>query len=383
MTTTRLITAMSAAALIIASGGFGAFYAWTTGSHHGPLIGVLSVIMALGLEGAKPFAIEGALTAARSWSLFRAAALALLGVVAVAYSLTAELSLMAATRADNAAQRARASTVATAAKARYDAAQRELATLPMARPVAVIDAEIKRLKTTPKLAPCENTTARDFGPISRRVCTEIAALNAEAGTTVRRSELQTILATAERDIASAPLATDADPAATALAVYLAAIGVPSDAGTLSKWLALIPVLTLEVGSALAVVLAGIGDHVRSGTVPREAEHRSSARAPEMAPERAVAADLGSGAPITAPDESTAHSPVSGPAATGLSDLGRALLEHLHVHGGIVRSGQRGLAKVLGASTSELHRTIHALAATGAIVMTAAPTGTELRIVGGG
>jgi hypothetical protein len=345
-----------------------------TGSHHGPIVGILSVVMALGLEGAKPFAIEGALTAARSLAPVRAIALALLGVVAVAYSLTAELSLMAATRADTAAQRARGSTLATAAKARYDAAQRELAALPMARPVAVLDAEIKRLKTTPKLASCGNTTARDFGPISRRVCAEIAALNAEAGTTVRRSELQTILATAERDIASSPLATDADPAASALAAYLAAIGVPSDAGTLSKWLALVPVLALEVGSALAVVLTGLGDR---GTVPRGAERRRFVEHPETA----IAADLGSGAPIPAPNENAAHGPVSGPVAAGLSDLGRALLEHLHAHGGIVRSGQRGLAKVLGASTSELHRTIHALAATGAIVMTAAPTGTELRIVG--
>lgn len=363
----------SAAALVIASAGFGAFYAWTTGSHHGPALGALSVIMALGLEGAKPFAIEGALTAARSLAPVRAIALALLGVVAVAYSLTAELSLMAATRADNSAQRARASTVATAAKDRYDATQRELATLPMTRPISVLDAEIKRLQMTPQLASCDDTSARSFGPVSRRVCAEIAALNAEAGTTVRRTELETILTTAERDIASAPLATDADPAATALAVYLAAIGVPSDAGTLSKWLALVPVLALEVGSALAVVLAGLGG---LGTAPREMERRVSVEAPE----RADAAELGLGAPITAPDESAAHSPVSDPATTGLSDLGRALLEYLQMHGGMVRSGQRGLAKVLGASTSELHRTIHALAATGAIVMTAAPSGTELRLI---
>jgi hypothetical protein len=77
-----------AAALVIASAGFGAFYAWTTGSHLSPVLGALSVIMALGLEGAKPFAIEGALTAARSSSsLSRAIALALLGLVAVAYKL--------------------------------------------------------------------------------------------------------------------------------------------------------------------------------------------------------------------------------------------------------------------------------------------------------
>jgi len=369
MTTTRIIAATSAAALVTASGGFGAFYAWTTGSHHGPLLGALSVVMALGLEGAKPFAVEGAFKAARSLSPARAIALALLGVVAIAYSLTAELSLMAATRADNAAQRAQASALASAAKARYDAAHRELSALPISRPAAVLDAEVRRLRMTPKLARCDDPTARDFGPVSRRVCTEIAALNAEAGTTARRSELRTIIAAAEHDIASAPLATDADPAATALVAYLSAFGVPSDAETLSKWLALIPVLALEVGSALAVVLAG-------GTVPRKAERRVSAEGSQ----KANAAAIGSGVSIPASDESAAHSPVSGPLRAGLSDLGRALLEHLQVHGGTVRSGQRGLAKTLGASTSELHRTIHALAATGAIVMTAAPTGTELRIV---
>lgn len=100
----RIITAASATALVIASAGFGAFYAWTAGSHHGPVLGILFVVMALGLEGAKPFAVEGIFTSLRSWSFGRAAAMAALAVVAVAYSLTAELSLMASIRADSAAQ---------------------------------------------------------------------------------------------------------------------------------------------------------------------------------------------------------------------------------------------------------------------------------------
>lgn len=332
--------------------------------------------MALGLEGAKPFAIEGAFAAARSLSLVRTIALSLLGIVAVAYSLTAELSLMAATRADNAAQRSQASTLAVAARARYAAAQRELVALPTARPIAVLDAEIKRLRMTPKLASCEDTTARDFGPVSRRVCTEIAALIAEAGTTTRRSELHTIIAIAERDIAAAPLATDADPAATALAVYLAAIGVTSDAGTLSKWLALVPVLALEVGSALAVVLAGTarahGRNERTGTVPTSRECPVSPCANAKAPKKPDAADLECEATTATPQESSAPSPLSG--------LARAIVEHLQIHGGRVRKGQRSLAKTFGASTTELHRTIHALAATGVIALHTAPTGTELRLV---
>ena len=64
----RVIINLSAAALVAASAGFGAFYAWTTGNHHGTLVGGLFVLMALGLEGAKPFAIEGAFAALRKWS---------------------------------------------------------------------------------------------------------------------------------------------------------------------------------------------------------------------------------------------------------------------------------------------------------------------------
>jgi hypothetical protein len=346
----RIVTATSAAALVAASAGFGAFYAWTTGYNHGPIIGALSVLMALGLEGAKPFAIEGVFTALRSWSLVRALALAALGSVAVAYSLSAELSLMAGTRADNAAQRSQASDTVATAKARYAAAQRELEALPMTRPVAAINAEIARLKTTRGLAPCDDTSAPGYGAVTRRVCAQIAAQSAEAATSVRRDELQATLHSAERDLAAAPLATDADPAASALVTFLAAAGVPSDAGTLSKWLALVPVLALEVGSALAVVLA-------AGTPARHVP----------AQER-IAAEQGDG---------------NGPAlsqsspATGLK---AALLDHLKAHGGSIRSGQRGLAKALGTSTTELHRTVHALAATGLVGLSTAPSGTEVRLL---
>lgn len=353
MSAHRLITTTSAAALVVASAGFGAFYAWTTGNHHGPVLGTLSVLMALGLEGAKPFAIEGVFTALRSWSPIRAIALAVLGIVAVAYSLTAELSLMAATRADAAAQRTQASAAMAAAQARYDDARRELEALPLTRPVAALAAEIERLRTTPKLAPCEDTSAPGFGPITRRICAEIATLTAEAATTARREQLRAALHNAEHDLASAPPAAKADPGAWALATYLAAAGVPSEVGTLSEWLILVPVLALEVGSALAVVLT-------NGT---------------PVPTRDLSRTVTATAKRYDDDETTTATPQ--PPATGLK---AALLEYLKAHGGCIRSGQRGLAKALGTSTSELHRTIHALAAAGVIALSVAPSGTQLRLV---
>lgn len=320
----------------------------------------------VGLHGArvgaaKPFAIEGVFAALRSWSPIRAVVLASLGTVAVAYSLTAELSLMAASRADASATRSQAAAAAYAAKARYDAARHELAGLLVTRPVAAIDAEIAKLKTTPKLVPCDDTTASGYGPTTRRVCAQIASLTAEAATTTRRTELLAALTAAEHDLASAPLATDADPAAAALATYLAAVGIQADAAELSRWLALVPVLALEIGSAFAVILAAEAPPQPRAT-PRD--HHAGE------PIEADAARAGTVPPATA--EAT-YSPAA-------SDLSGALIEYLRERGGHLRSGQRGLAKTLGASTSELNRTLHSLAAAGVIALSTTPTGTELRLV---
>ena len=58
-----ILAAIPAGCLVIASAGFGAVFAWQTGSTHGPLLGCLSVLMALGLEAAKPLAVTPSATA--------------------------------------------------------------------------------------------------------------------------------------------------------------------------------------------------------------------------------------------------------------------------------------------------------------------------------
>src|SRR5262245_46762322 len=108
---------MSAAGLVFASAGFCSVYAWSAGAPYGYLMAGLTVLMACGLECAKPLAVASALSAFRGFAVVRGAALALLAVVAVAYSLTAELSLMATARGDLVAQRAAS---AKAARARMD-----------------------------------------------------------------------------------------------------------------------------------------------------------------------------------------------------------------------------------------------------------------------
>lgn len=360
---------------MIASAGFGAIYAWHTGSYHGPVLGALSVLMALGLEGAKPFAIEGVFAALRSWSIGRAVAMAALGLVAVAYSLTAELSLIASIRADNATERTLAGDSADAARARYNDAKRELDALPSSRPAGTVAAEVERLRTTPGLASCDDTSAKGYGPITRRVCAEIATLRAEMETAAQRERLRQTLAAAERDMATTPPTTKGEPAASAMATYLAAFGISVAVASLSEWLALMPVLALEIGSALALVLVH-GTNVGTGAP------KNGTRGPIEALRfrRTAVPSVSKGASAGAANESPDRNTVTPTLEARNAPLKIALVAHLREAGGSLRTGQRALAKALGTSTTELHRTLHALAATGVIALTAAPTGTELRLV---
>lgn len=152
---------LSAGLLVAASAGLGAVYAFQTGSEHGVILGVLFVVMALGLELSKPLAVSAAFASFRSRALVKGTALALLATVAISYSLSAELSLIASSRGDVVAHREaalKASTTADAevkrAQDRYYAAQVELASLPTSRPAAELQAQIDGLLLTPGADGC-------------------------------------------------------------------------------------------------------------------------------------------------------------------------------------------------------------------------------------
>ena len=69
------------------------------------LVGLIFGAAALGGEVVKPFAVSAALEAFGRWQFLRGAACALLAVVAIAYSVTSELGLAAASRGDHVAAR--------------------------------------------------------------------------------------------------------------------------------------------------------------------------------------------------------------------------------------------------------------------------------------
>ena len=136
----RLVACCSAVGLVIASAGFGGVYAYRVGIEHSPLLAALSVTFAIALELCKPLAIQAVFISFGRWSPVRGLLMALLGLVAITYSLTAELSLMAASRGDLASSREHASDSSKLARERHSRAKQELATLGKSRSVGELQA---------------------------------------------------------------------------------------------------------------------------------------------------------------------------------------------------------------------------------------------------
>jgi ABC-type multidrug transport system fused ATPase/permease subunit len=232
----RAALSIAAALLVFSSAGFGMTFAWHQGAHHGPALAMLAVCMALGLEVVKPFAVEAVFDSMRRLAVGRALAMLALAVVAIGYSLTAELSLMATTRADAAAGRESALDVRRKAAERYQRAAAELSTLAPSRPSSELQALL-----------AGKDCGRPIGPKVRELC-------AELGRAERRTELEAALSKAEADSAARPSLGAGDAGAAALSTVLALFGLAVPAAVLAPWLVLVGVLALEVGSSLAVVL---------------------------------------------------------------------------------------------------------------------------------
>lgn len=371
-----LLSRAAACALVTASAGFGAVYAWTAGSTHGIVLGSLSVLFAVALEICKPLALQNALAALTQFNVIRAVALSILAVTSISYSLTAELSLWAALRADGIAERQTAVDRTTDAKKqtrreddKYETVKAELASLAPARTAAEIQADITKLfADNPAAGDC---TIMD-GKVSRKVCPQVAVLTAEAARGERRDELNEELGAVS--VTPAPITkketTVADPAATTLATYLAFLGIVVPVNILGEWLALIPVLALEVGSAFARLLA-----------------MSTARTPflPLPGTRSVEAmDTITETPATTPApgvltyRAEAFSPPPGKLSVS-DDPSERLLQLLRTSGGEVFGGQRSFAKAVGISPAHVNGLLHDLRAAGRVLLDVGKNGTRVKL----
>ena len=385
----RLTVISGATLLILASAALGAYFGFQIGSHYHLFLGIIFALAALGGEALKPFAVAASLDALKRWDILRGMALGTLAIVCVIYSIASELSLAAGTRGDLAAVRTQQAETLRMARDTYASAKGELAMLPVTRSVGELNAKISALMLTPGAEDCSKIN----GPVTRRVCPEVAKLRTELGRAVRRSELERSLIEAKRTMAKAPAATEPDPLASALAVYLAALGWNVQAVTLAPFLYLIPVLFLELGSTLGVVLvrsvipseaaAHVEQTSERRTVVGPSERRDEAHSGTLVPtpttngKKSQENKVSQGVPSTVPsipakDENDDDSSPGG-------RLGTRLLGHLQQQGGTINSGQRGLAKLLGTSKTELNRTLHRLSTAGAVTVDTSRQGTVVAL----
>jgi hypothetical protein len=392
--------------LISASAALGAYYGFTVGNASHLALGIILGGAALGGELLKPLAVVGTVDSFRLREFGRAISCATLALVCVTYSLAAELSLAAGSRGDLASTRQDAANAFKSAEGRRARAEAELQTLPLARPVAELEPLIAKLKATPGANGCK---VEPDGPVSRLTCGEVLTLQAEAARAQRRVELEASIARLSAEIRPGQHAVGhADPLASSLSAYLAATGRTVLPDTIAPWLALIPVLFLEIGSSLALVV------VRSlGASPNQTAPREAFAAPVPSPVEAVppvAAPEASVDPIptlpaqAAPEPDTLSGPVMDarpdmdppeppkparkarrtrddghPAPRGGQRLGANVVDLLKARGGKLEGGQRGIAKALGISKSYANELLAELAASGRVKLTTGRTGTRVEL----
>jgi hypothetical protein len=341
----RTTAIVASTGLVLASAGFGAVYAYQVGIHHGIVLAGLTVLFAVALELIKPLAIHSAFVAWSSWRTWHHAfALSVLGFVAVCYSLTAELALTASSRGDLTAKREQASGASVRAKEAHQRAKQELASLKPSRSVGELTA----------LVDSARPRCRVYVSSGRRqtVCSKPASLVAELGRAKRRAELEAVLATAEDTLAHTPAVKSSDPGATALATYLGIMGFGVAVETLGQWLILVPVLALELGSALAMVLVAVCSPARVEPLLVHPE----------------------------PHTGTIVTPLLPVPTTHRQAVAKLIENHLRNHGGTIRANERSLARQLGTTKPTLRRAIQAMAGTGVVALAASKQGTQLTLL---
>ena len=348
---------LAASALIIASASFGAYYAGALGAEQGTLLAILSIAMAIGLELAKPFSIAAAFDAFRSSRISQGVAVALLGVVAISYSLSAELSLWATMRSDRIAVRAAESNVANSARDQYQRAKLELDGLPSARPAAELQSLIDGVLSDPRAGGCVVID----GKFTRDNCPKVAEWKAEQARSQRRVQLEQTIHEAEAAMASGRVAKTADPGATALATYLAIFGLKVEPSLLTELLVLVGVLALELGSALSLVLVqAVSGSTTENQIPPSRQTLNSAPEPD-------------------PVVQLVQAQTSDDAATR-EKVKRAILNQLEKRGGSLGKSERGIAALIGASRPTVRRAINGLVLAGLVAAEASRNGTMLRLI---
>jgi len=177
-----------------------------------------------------------------------------MGSLAVAYSLTAEITLISSNRSDLISKRSSEAYVANATKDSYEAAKRELSTMPPnLRTVAELNIILESARRNPQAYKSCTAINGSLGVSCPKISAELAKSR-------RKEQLEAILFRQAEKLEHAPTVTVDDPGSTAIKTYLEALGINLASSIISQWLNLVPVIALELGSALAAVLVSSVSH---------------------------------------------------------------------------------------------------------------------------
>ena len=261
----------------------------------------------------------------------------------------------------------------------YDAARTDLDSLPLSpRTAAEIEAKITGLKQTPGANDC----AKIDGPVSKKVCPEVATLEAERARAAKGEQLQATMADASRDLAKLGKPKVANTDAAAISAYLAVAGVTVSVDALNRWLALLTVALIEIGGGLSFavssVLKGAGTGVQSAPI-------------ETVPSEHAKLGVSTGVQIIVADNEKEANEIR--ALHGVQDVSNLGVQKLDVPdaysgrlllmlkdlGGEVYSGHRALGRALGCSPAHVGNVLRDLSEAGRVTVKATKTGTVVRL----
>ena len=294
--------------------------------------------MALGLEIAKPSAVAAMFRSFRARAIGQALAMALLALVCIGYSLSAEMQLMSRGRSDAIAECTDQGEAAKQARETRDRLRNELDKLLATRTTAELEPLIRSARALAKdCSRIETATQRE-------ACGKLPALESEAARAGRVADLTERLSVAGNELTAVGTSKAADPGAHALASYLAVFGVTARPDHLGDWIVLIGVLALEIGSALSLSLIG----AMSG------------------PARDSSAN---DVPATVTPPATEVPPSAKPESIAIAKL-RAIAK-----GDRIEATQEEIGAALGTSKTTAHRVLRDLASAGALRLSTTRKGT--------
>lgn len=179
---------------------------------------------------------------------------------------------MAMARGDLIAQRSADAKTARSVDGQRERIEAELTQLAGVRSSATVKAEIDGLLLDSRSGDCSTID----GPRFKAACPRVATLRAELGKAERREHLEATLAGLHL-ATSAATNKAADPGARAPSSDLA-LGIILPSALLTEWLVLVPVIALELGAALSLVLVQSVSRSETGhETPHQNEQKPDSR----------------------------------------------------------------------------------------------------------